>query len=181
MNAVKINEAMEKIKPGLEKYLRIMNIVNDVDVSRDESFQKTFNGFYRIRQRNSTFYEKYYLFMESNKSKDTSFEKALIYFYNELGRVEASFSSKLVATINPNLPIWDSLVLRNLNFIQPRSYSKNRIQEIINLYDKINQWYQKFLLTDEGSNIISIFDKKYPNTFITDVKKIDFVLWQIRE
>ncbi|WP_326512180.1 hypothetical protein [Clostridium intestinale] len=181
MDAIKINEAMKKVKPGLEKYLNIMNIVNEVDVSKDENFQKAFNGFYRIRQRSSIFYEKYYSFMESYKSRDISFDKTLLYFYSELGRVEASFSSKLVATINPNLPIWDSVVLKNLNLSQPHYYSKNRIQEIINLYDKINQWYQKFILTDEGKEIISIFDKNYPDTPITEVKKIDFVLWQIRE
>lgn len=83
MDVIKINEAMNKIKPGLEKYLNIMDIVNKVDVSKDESFQRAFNGFYRIRQRNSDFYEKYYLFMESNKNKDISFEKTLLYFYNE--------------------------------------------------------------------------------------------------
>lgn len=181
MDVIKINESMNKIKPGLEKYLNIMDIVNKVDVSKDESFQRAFNGFYRIRQRNSDFYEKYYLFMESNKNKDISFEKTLLYFYNELGRIEASFSSKLVATINPNLPIWDSMVLKNLNLTQPHYYSKNRIQEIINLYDKIHQWYKTFVLTDEGKNIISVFDENYPNTHISDVKKIDFVLWQIRE
>lgn len=181
MNAIEISEAIKKVKPGLEKYLNIMNTVNKVDVSKDESFQKSFNGFYRIRQRNSTFYEKYYSFMESNKSKEVSFDETLLYFYKELGRVEASFSSKLVATINPNLPIWDSIVLKNLNLIQPHYYSKNRIQEVINLYGKINEWYQRFIATDNGSEIVSAFDKAFPNTPITDVKKIDFVLWQIRK
>jgi len=181
MNDIKTNEAVMKIKPGLDKYLSIMEKFNKVDVSKDDSFQREFNGFYRIRQRESRFYEKYYFFMEANKNKEPNFERTLLYLYNELGRVEASFSSKLIATINPDLPIWDSIVLKNLNFISPKYYSKNRIKETINLYEKIVQWYQNFISAEHGKNIIEIFNKNYPEAKITDTKKIDFVLWQIRE
>jgi hypothetical protein len=33
---------------------------------------------------------------------------------------------------------------------------------------------------ERGQKIIELYDEEYPNTGITDIKKIDFVIWQIR-
>lgn len=176
-----INISLKKAKPGLEKYLKIMKLIKVTDVSQNEEFQRLFNGFYRIRQRPKIFYEKYYSFMEKNKDTPLSFEKTLRYIYNELGRMEPSFSSKLVATLNPNMPIWDSIVLKNLNLKAPAYYRKNRLEEMITLYDDIVNYYNHLLDTGTGKLIIELFDQEYPNTVITNVKKVDFVLWQNRD
>lgn len=181
MDEVRINRAIVKIKPGLQKYLNISNMINKVNVSENEEFQKAFNGFYRVRQRPKGFYEKFYTFMEENKENSPSFEKTLLYIYEELGRVEASFSSKLVATINPSLPIWDTVVLTNLGLKAPPYYKKNRIVETISLYNEIIEWHSNFLEKEEARNLIGLFDREYPNTGISNIKKIDFILWQIRD
>ncbi|MCM3694594.1 DUF6508 domain-containing protein [Neobacillus niacini] len=180
MDDGKITEALKKVKPGLEKYLKIMNLVKSVDVSKDKEFQRAFNGFYRVRQRPQVFYDTFYSFMEVHKESAPSFEKTLRYIHKELGRIEPSFSSKLVATINPNLPIWDSVVLNNLQLKPPAYYRKDRIEESIRLYERIVDWYKDYLKDEEGQKIIELFDEAYPNTGITDIKKVDFVIWQIR-
>lgn len=177
---LKLLEAIKKAKPGLEKYLKIMSMVNLVDVAKDKEFQRAFNGFYRVRQRPQAFYDTFYSFMEENKGSTPSFEKTLKYIEKELGRIEPSFSSKLVATINPDLPIWDSVVLNNLQLKPPAYYQKDRIEKSIRLYEKIIDWYKDYLKDEEGQKIIELFDEEYPNTGITDMKKIDFVIWQIR-
>lgn len=180
MDVEQINLAIDKLKPGLNKYISIMDKVNNVDVSKNTDFQRAFNGFYRIRQRKQEFYEKYYTFMESSKANSPTFENTLLYLYNEFGRIEPSFSSKLVATINPNLPIWDSVVLKNLNLRPPQYYSKNRVEKTIDIYNKIIEWYDNFMVTSQGKKIIQLFKETYPESNITDIKKIDLVLWQIR-
>jgi hypothetical protein len=177
---LKLQEAIKKAKPGLEKYLKIMSQVKLVDVSKDREFQRAFNGFYRVRQRPQTFYDTFYSFMEENKGSTPSFEKTLKYIEKELGRIEPSFSSKLVATINPDLPIWDSVVLNNLQLKRPAYYRKDRMEETIRLYEQIVDWYKDYLKDEEGQKMIELFDKEYPNTGITDIKKIDFVIWQLR-
>jgi hypothetical protein len=95
--------------------------------------------------------------------------------------VEASFSSKLVATINPELPIWDSIVLNHLGKKAPAYYRKNRLKETVILYEEIAKWYERFMKTEEAMGIIQLFDEDYPNSGLTDIKKVDFVLWQIRD
>jgi hypothetical protein len=176
-----IKEAIIKAKPGLEKYLNIMSMVKKVDVSKSVEFQKAFNGFYRMRQRPPIYYERFFAFMEKNKDSSPSFDKTLRYIHEESNRVEASFSSKLAATINPDLPIWDSVVLKNLDLKAPAYYRINRIEETIKVYEEIKNWYNNYLGTEEGKLVIDLFDQQYPNTGITDIKKVDFVLWQIRE
>lgn len=181
MNIEQINKAIINAEPGLTKYLVIMDRFNRVDVSRDEHFQKLYNGFYRVRQRKEDFYKKYFSFMEIGKKDNPSFEQTLRYFHEELGRVEASFSSKLVATINPMMPVWDSIVLQNLKLKKPHTYSGNRIAETVDLYNEIAMWYKEFTNSEEGKQILNLFNNKYPRINITNVKKIDLVLWQMRD
>ncbi|WML23816.1 hypothetical protein [Neobacillus sp. OS1-33] len=119
--------------------------------------------------------------MEENKNGTPSFEKTFRYIYEELERVEASFSSKLVATINPDLPIWDTVVLKNLDKKPPAYYKKNRLEETILLYEDIKNEYKKILAEETGKLIIQLFDQEYPNSGITNIKKADFVFWQTRE
>lgn len=45
---------------------------------------------------------------------------------------------------------------------------------------EISKWYEEFLHIQEAKEILSLFNDKYPNANITDVKKIDLILWQIR-
>jgi CRISPR/Cas system CSM-associated protein Csm2 small subunit len=176
-----VRKAIPKIKPGLLKYLHIRSRINKVDVSNDEDFQRAYNGFYRMRQRPPIYYEKYYSYMEENKSSGITFEKTLNYLFEELGRVEPSFSSKLVATIDPSLPIWDSVVLNNFKLKPPAYYRKNRVSECINLYNVLVKEYKELMETEEANSTIKIFDNVYPNTGLTDLKKVDFVLWQVRD
>ena len=100
----------------------------------------------------------------------------MTYLYQETGSIHASFSSKLLATVNPNMPIWDKFVLQNLGLRTPYSYEKGRLQKTIQLYQKICDWYK----TDEAIKKLAVFNQQFPGTNITDVKKIDFILWATR-
>ncbi len=180
MDLSKAELATENINPGLEKYLVIMDCLHSTDVSEDVAFQKKFNGFYRMRQRKPEFYEEYFNYLESNKNLKVSFDEALTHFYNKFDRIEASFCSKLVATIDSDLPVWDTFVLQNLGLKKPPQYSRDRLNKTINLYSKIKEWYLNFMFTDEGKYLIDLFDRKYPSVNITNVKKIDLILWQMR-
>jgi hypothetical protein len=118
--------------------------------------------------------------MEKSKSKVPAFESTLNHLHIELERVEASFASKLVATVNPFMPVWDSVFLKNLNINPPSYYDKNRIKKIIGKYYEIVEWYNTFLNSEEGRLAVSLFDEKFNNNDLTSLKKVDLILWQIR-
>ena len=94
------------IKTWLQKYEKIMELFHSVDVSVNEEFQRTFNGFYQ-RRRKPDFYKVSTFFSNHTKYKIT-FAEVLQYFFMSDLVACGFFSSKVVATINPNMPIWDS-------------------------------------------------------------------------
>ena len=160
-----------------------MQKLNHVDVSTNREFRKKFNHFYRLRQRESEFYTVFYRKLEeSKKGECPTFGELVDYFFNKFERIEASFSSKLIATVNPNLPVWDNEVLRNLGLRKPYYYETVdlRLKKIKKLYDVIRNWYVDYLKTDEATKQLKKFDNHFPNSGITNTKKIDLILWQTR-
>ncbi len=51
-------KAINDATKGINQYLEIMLLFQQTDVSKNKEFQKKFNGFYRVRQRNEQFYKK---------------------------------------------------------------------------------------------------------------------------
>jgi len=181
MEENQIIEAIERARRGIDQYLSIMELFPIVDVSTDFNFQRQFNAFYRVRQRPREWYSAYYSYMESNKKACILFEDALDYLHETLGRYEPSFSSKLAATINPNQPVWDSFVLRNTGQRAPSYTANKRIERAKEVFQNIRQWYEGRMQSEEGQLIIATFNRLVEkHEQITDLKKIDFVLWQTR-
>lgn len=167
----------DRVEIGIQKYNWIMTRVRESDVSSDPFFQKTFNGFYRIRQRPASFYQCFYQYLEENKNnRQLTFENVVSHFYQETSVIYASFSSKLLATVNPNMPVWDKFVLQNLGLRAPYYYEKERLHKTILLYQKICDWYH----TEDAAEKLIQFNLRFPNVDITDVKKIDLMLWATR-
>jgi len=175
VNVVRINA--KRIEKGLIKYLNIMDRFRSCDASTDYTFQRIYKGFYRVR-RNDDFCRVYFKYMEEHKNDlSVNFNSIISHLYRETGRIEPSFSSKLLATINANAPVWDSHVLSQLS-IKPPSYSVNdRLQATIETYKELACWYYEYLQTENANEIIACFDSLLPYKQLTSVKKIDLVLW----
>jgi len=189
----KVKEALPEIKVGLDKYTKLIKLI-DNDVSTENEFQDIFNGFFRLnlrRSKNFTFNEfstEYYAFMEHHKKdQELSFKKILTHFYKRFNTIEASFSSKLMAIIDHEKPIWDTHIINKLNLKKPKYSKKERLNKPVDellkpfedLYSEISECYKVFLKTYEANRWIKLFDEQYPNNGITSIKKIDFILWQI--
>ena len=165
---------------GLDKYKTIMGIVNTVDVSIDADFQRVFNGFYLVR-RNAEWRKVFYDFFEGAKKKPISFEEILTYLYEKTGYIEPSFSSKMLATLDPSKPIWDRYVIQNLQIELQGKTKSDKLKNAIKLYGDIEIWYTEFLKTDKAKECIAAFDTALPNySWISDIKKVDAILWSIR-
>ena len=172
-----MDTSVERIRIGLQKYGSIMVRLHQTDVSKDRDFQRLFNGYYRIRQRSEGFYRSFYRYLEEHKF-DTAltYDQVLTDLFQETGCIHASFSSKLLATVRPEMPVWDKYVLSNLGLKAPYYSCKDRFQKVLDTYQKICDWYQ----TPEALSKAAVFEASFPHADITDVKKIDFVLWQTR-
>ena len=86
----------------------------------------------------------------------------------------------MYATINTDKPIWDQYVLKNLN-LQLEGKGEERLHNAIDLYVRIEAWYEEFLKTQNGKDCIDAFDKALPiYSWISNTKKIDCFLWGMR-
>lgn len=189
LNKKQIENALPKVKKGLEKYVWLQTKLDSSSIHKDRLYQTKFNYFYRITPfRNQKWQKEFYELLETSKrNKNIVFVDILNTLYKKTGRIEASFASKLIATINPRLPVIDSVVLGNLrkqgNIVMRLPYSSddNRIHKIKQLHNKLNQLFVEFLRTKNGKYLVKRFTKEYPNVNITKIKMLDLILWQTRQ
>lgn len=172
---------IEKLRRGIEKYRYLRQRLFSADVSADLDFQRTFNGFFRMGRRTEAYYEDYYCYLEAHKTCGISFADALTFFYEKHGRLEISFVSKMVAIVDAACPIWDSVVTKgHFGITAPYVGAKNRLQKAIESYEQYCQCYDTYMRTAEAKEKLAEFEKMFPGTEMTDVKKLDFMLWQDR-
>lgn len=178
---------------GIDKYMYLINAVKKPDIETDEKFCKIYNNFYRLRYGNKEknksksveeWYKKYYSLLKEQTKKKRSFKTLLKEMYKAGNRIEASFVSKLMATVNVDLPIWDSYVLKYFDYKNEwektaKLSPKDRINIANQIYEKIKKQYEIILESDDGKAWIAKFDELLPDykDKISDVKKIDFMIW----
>lgn len=178
-----IDSSLKKVNTGLGKYLDIQKRLNELTgkpLKDDAKFRKSFNGFYRIRQKPAAWYNAFYELLDESRSQSINFSTVLRSLHKATNRYEASFASKLLATLNPQMPVIDSIVLKNLNTKLPYQSDPNRFESICSLHEEINRCYADYLQSEQGRYLVNQFRKTYPHADITEVKMLDLVLWQAR-
>lgn len=174
-----IDAALARVPTGLEKYRWIQDRARKCDVSTDLVFQRRFKGFYRIR-RNDAWCRPYFRLLEDSKRAPIAFADALRILRERTGRLEASFASKLVHTVDPTLPVLDRFVLTNMGLRLPYANAHQRERRLNELYAELRARYRALEASSLGHKIRERFDEAFPDSGVSDLKKIDLVLWQHR-
>lgn len=174
-----IDAALIRMARYLDAYLWLQAHRDACDVRSDASFRKRFNAFYKVR-RGRDWQDKFFDLLERRKGRASSFAELLDALHRATGRYEASFASKLLATIDPNMPVIDSIVLRNLDVRLPAYGSDCRRSRIVELHGRLLASLNGFLKTDVGRYLVERFRAAYPDADVTEVKMLDLVLWQTR-
>jgi len=168
-----------KFARDVKRYLHLIDNLYKIDTTKDLIFQRIYNGFFQLR-RNEAYRVKHFEFLERNKHNvNISFQTILQFLSSIQNSIEASFATKMLSTINPNMPVWDRKVLIKLSLKKPNANSPTRLQETLQTYDNICKWYKEFFNLKTCNQWLNLFDKYHPNTKINPVKKVDFILWQM--
>ena len=191
-NSTILNKLLEN-SDDIICHLKKSNLVNynytqkqllRTDVSKDTTYQTKFNGFYKMRQRPKDWYEFFFSLLESQKfNRSISFKEVLTEIHGVKKRVEPSFSSKLIATINSDMPVYDKEVAKNLDLKipYPSMPNKRRISKLIDVYSEITDKNFEMRQSSEFNELKTDFDIAFPQyAHFTDVKKLDLFLWQMR-
>ena len=176
--SVNLDEAMVKLKRRGKDVGRYHEIMQMKESPEKREFQRKYDAFYRVR-RNEMWRTEYFRLMSVfMKRQEPSFGEILLRLQQSTGQIEASFASKMLATINADMPIWDKNVLAALKLRLTGKTPELKMSNAVVLYDKICQWYKTFLQTDHAEEMIRRFDQEFPAyRSLSAKKKIDFVLW----
>jgi hypothetical protein len=179
LTTLQIDAALPKIETGLKQYLWLQSRVCTELFAEDREFRKRYNHFYRVR-RGDDWQNVFYGLMIRAKRERLEFRSVLDFLREATGRYEASFASKLVATLQTSKPVIDSVVLKNVDLRLPSQKSPDRTLEICKLYKKLEYLFADYLQSSEGKYLVKEFNRLYPQMGVTDEKKLDLVLWQTR-
>ena len=179
LSEAQIEESLGKVGPGLAKYILIQTSLRECDTRTDLDFRRRFNGFYRVR-RGAAWQDAFFGLLERAKTEALTFGMILGDLRRATGRWEASFASKLLATVNPHQPVIDSVVLGNLGLRLPPQTSPGRAAGIEAVHRALADEFDAFLESEPGRRLVDRFRRTYPEAEITETKMLDLVLWQTR-
>ena len=172
------DKAMGQLRKRENDIRRYLEIMRKADTPDSAEFQRAYDAFYRVR-RNDAWRAVYFRLMSDFRKRTAlTFGEILLRLYQATGQIEASFSSKMLATLDADMPIWDSRVLKALNLKLTGKTPELKLSNAVVLYDRICRWYKAFLQTENAKNMIRQFNSEFPEfQNMSSVKKIDFILW----
>lgn len=182
-----LHAQMEKMHEGIELYSEIMNLFDQSDLNNpDDACRKAIDKFYIVRRMKKERKLYFYGFFEENKhNKDLNFETCLRYILEKTNRIETSFCSKMLHTINPMMPIFDKNVRLNLGIRSVPSIKDKESQcnIAVCIYKQLADKYHDYFQTQGYLEAIRLFDSYYPeySDKISPVKKTDFFLWKFNK
>ena len=178
-----------ELKEGVHKYLvikdrfeRLFTITDSAYANKgllkDQILKDLFCEFYRLgglgypQSSVDTFFKEFdKLIKEYRRTKIVPlYEEVLTKLYSVNNHREVVFATKILHSFDNNLPIYDSVAGLKHFGISRESFDFENYKNEIN----------SFMETPLGQSIITRFDAAFPNSGISDTKKIDFVLWQDR-
>ena len=177
-------------RKDLDTYVSIKDEFLKSDVSSNSAFQLKFNSFYRLNGAGLTkeFKSVYFKLMEEKRNND-DFDSwqikeimlELFKYKNAQGNncIHFSFTTKLMHTINNNLPIYDSMIKKVFGFAGPYHYnsSTEKIDSYLAQYEVIKDTYNQIMQNNLLSSTFELFDLKFPNSTLSKIKASDFIFW----
>jgi hypothetical protein len=160
---------------GVDVYTYLVREIQcGTDVSQNARFQRKFNGFYRVRRNEAWRTEFYALFERMRRSGNPAFPEIVTALYHATGQVETSFSSKMLNTLKPDMPIWDSHVRAFFGLKDP----VGDLTRAISYYAQLVEAFNAFSASDAGQQCVEEFDRLMPSfSGISRAKKVDFFIW----
>lgn len=190
----KLNENQDKIISKLKSRIRNIelyfyikeNFDNDCNICHNNKFQNIYRKFYVMYSAGLT--EKHFeIYFQLLERKIDDLEKILSDLFEIKRRkgdnsVQFSFATKLLHTINNDLPIYDKHIGEVAKLSQPNDNSLSKEQRIakrVEIYNKLINFYNDILQQKEIQKLIRVIRQEFnwSKEKISDLKVLDYILW----
>ena len=151
------------------------------DVSVDQEYRRKFSSYYIMRYVSREYRDVFFSVFEEIKNKpDISFLDVSYRLYDVDQKHQFSFISKMLHTINPHKPIFDSQVCEVLRLHRTYQTSlEGKVRQDEDALSHILKAYSDIKTSDEVRKMLVQMDSFTPGYQITDEKKLDFILWAL--
>lgn len=182
--SIEIIENIEHESIDVYNFLK-KSFVNS-NVNENHLFQFVYRSFYRFDSAGLTseFKKEYFKMLEQNRNeKQFDFEKVLNHLYNFPNRkgqntFQFSFVTKLFNTINNSMPIYDSEVARMFSLSRPYQHGFSvKLEKYLYQLEIIQKGFDKIIEQNLMPNTTELFDRKFMNNGLSEMKKLDFIVW----
>ena len=175
-------DIIKKIPPQmLNTYYWLQDNLHLRNIARDFEYRRKFAGYYRMRFVSQQYRDSFFALFEAIKNDaELSFVDVARNLSQVDGRHEFSFISKMLHTIDPSRPIYDSQVDQALQI--HRTYEPDielKIQQDEEILKQISFVYQCLDASAEMAEPLAAFDQIIPSRSMSIAKKLDFLLWAL--
>lgn len=167
----------------VEGYVKVQGLfAKSGDTRQSPEFQTAFKAYYDLRYMTDANSRAFFdLFEAVRRDPNPSFERTLETFYHQTGRVEPSFISKMLATLDPNKHVYDSQLRRALNLDDVTGTPEDKLRASCEVYAIIGKAIDEFSKSDFFETVEATFDKKFGDfSKFTPTKKVDLMLWRFK-
>ena len=186
-------ENKDTILSGLDEdwmaeYDWLQQSLPDLNVAVDKCFQSRFMIFYQFYispglMDNGPFQDSYFGILEREKGNSSASFMVVLSELPDLARggLASSYTSKLIATINSNKPVWDSNVWECLgeHGLRKKTHGNNRFLLAIENYRRLVETTGALVENPDFATLSASFDDTFSRfAHFTDMKKLDLYLWQ---
>lgn len=182
-NKKRIFQKLEKRKKDIKKYFYIKEEYEKGNIKDKLGFQCVYRQFYGMNTAGLTddFFKEYFKLLDS---RETDPKKILSRLFeiprrNKTKSAQFCFTTKLLHTKNNNLPIYDSLVGKELGLRVTGKSKDDKIKSRCEIYKTLQGNYDELLGNKIIKKIILDFRKEFNcnKKKISDTKVLDFLIW----
>ena len=166
---------------SLRTYQWLQENLHCRNVADDEEYRRRFGGYYGMRFVSQKYRDSYFRFFEEHKNDASlSFFDAARALYPVDNKHEFSFISKMLHTINPTHPLYDSRVERVLKLGHGYGQSLDqRLTKDVEILDRLACTYRELYASGKLADLLDEIDNVTPGFQMSMEKKMDFILWAL--
>lgn len=173
---------------GLDQYKYLMDSSRRTDTSRDDQFQRAFRSYWQMgaARLSDEFCKAYFGHLEELKAfEHPDVGRIAVCLYNVASnskgerKLHFSFSTKMLHMLQPDAPVYDSLVAQFYFLSENGSTFDEKLKSRLESYMFLIAEYERVLNDDLLAPSITAFRKRFTfaGTF-TDTKIIDTLIWR---
>jgi len=172
-----LNNGTTKITDNhLNRYDQLRNELQRVDVGNDANFQSVFSGLFQLRWMPRQHRPIYFGMMQQQKeiAHTHSFCGLLQEYHQQTGRWEVSFITKLMAIIDPNRSVWDSLVSQRFGLGLP---VVRDMETCVERYEDLSERMAGLIAHRQFPCVVDAFEERFPGRGYKQMRILDATIW----